>query len=128
MGFMCHKYLLSLLFFLVSFFFFPEEDSPWANICCQSSSFCLKKIHPVLCVCASLPLFCMWVAVTAWPLMSAVGLHPGTKPGPPKRSMENLTSRPLAGPCLSFKCLHGSEVISPFSFLILIFCVFSLLF
>ena len=21
-----------------------EEDCPWANICCQSSSFCLKKI------------------------------------------------------------------------------------
>ena len=23
---------------------FGEEDWPWANICCQSSSFCLRKI------------------------------------------------------------------------------------
>ena len=30
--------LFSILFTTLSFFFFPEEDLPWANICCQSSS------------------------------------------------------------------------------------------
>ena len=46
--------------------FFAEEDSPLANIC------------------ANLPLFCMWVAATAWVPTSGVGLRLGTEPKPPK--------------------------------------------
>ena len=61
-------------------FFFAEEDSPWANIC------------------ANLPLFCIWVATTAWPPTSGVGLHPGTEPGLLKQSVPNLTTRPQGWP------------------------------
>ena len=46
--------LLHMLYDLVFAFlvvFFAEEDSPWADILCQASS------------------FCMWAATTAWPLM-----------------------------------------------------------
>ena len=43
----------------VQFFcLFPEEDSPWANICCQSFSFCLRKIHTEL---TSVPVFFYFV-------------------------------------------------------------------
>ena len=35
-----------------------EEDWPWANICCQSSSFCLRKIVAEL---ASVPVFLYFV-------------------------------------------------------------------
>ena len=62
------------------FSFFAEKDSPWANIC------------------ASLPLFCMWVTATAWLPMSGVGPGPGTKSGPPKQSVPNLTTRPQGQP------------------------------
>ena len=49
----------------LSFFFLCEEDWPWANICCQSSSFCLRKIVAKL---TSVPVFlcCVWDATTAW--------------------------------------------------------------
>ena len=42
-----------------------EEDWPWGNICCQSSSFCLRKIVTDL---TSVPIFLcfMWDATTAW--------------------------------------------------------------
>ena len=42
-----------------------EEDWPWANIHCQSSSFCLRKIVAEL---TSVPIFLyfMWHAATAW--------------------------------------------------------------
>ena len=55
---------------LICFFvcFFTEEDSPGANIC------------------ANLPLFCMWITATAWLDERSVGLCPGSKPRPPKRS------------------------------------------
>ena len=43
--------------------------------------FFLKKIDPEVTSVAKLPLFCMWVAATAWPPMSGVGLCPGTNPG-----------------------------------------------
>ena len=47
-------------------YFFAEEDSPWANVCCQSSSFCLRNICPQLTsvpfyfVCRSLPQHGHW--------------------------------------------------------------------
>ena len=40
----------------------------------------LRKIRPELKFAANLPLFCMWVAATAWPPTSGVGLHLGTEP------------------------------------------------
>ena len=43
---------------LMSYLFFAEEDWPWANICCQSSSFCLGKILPEL---TSVPIFLYFV-------------------------------------------------------------------
>ena len=41
-------------------FFFAEEYSPWANICCQFSSFCLRKIVPEL---TSVPVFLYFLYV-----------------------------------------------------------------
>ena len=64
--------------------FFPEEDSPWANIC------------------ANLPLFCMWVTTTAWMLTNGVGLWPGTEPRPLKWSTPNSTTTPWGW-------LHGHQ-------------------
>ena len=61
-------------------FIFAEENLPWADIC------------------ASLPLFCMWVAATAWLLTSGVGPCLGTKPWLPKWSAPNLTTRPWGWP------------------------------
>ena len=46
------------------YYFLAEEDSPWANIC------------------ATLALFCMWVATTAW-LVSGVGPCLGSEPMDP---------------------------------------------
>ena len=54
----------------------------------------LRTICPWANTCANLPLFCMWVATTAWPPMSGVGLCPGTKPRTLKWSVPNLTTRP----------------------------------
>ena len=71
-------YLIYEIFF--QFLSFAEEDLPQANIC------------------ASLPLFCMWVNTTAWPLTSGVGPCPGTKPRLLKKSAPNLTSRPQGWP------------------------------
>ena len=41
--------------------FSGEEDWPWSNICCQSSSFCLRKIVPEL---TSVPIFLYFVCGT----------------------------------------------------------------
>ena len=38
------------------------------------------------------------VATTAWPLTSGAGPHLGTKPGLPKHSVPNLTTRPWGQP------------------------------
>ena len=43
-----HFTLLFIIYY--SFIYFAAEDSPWANICCQSSSFRI------------------WAAARAWPL------------------------------------------------------------
>ena len=61
-------------------FSFAEEDLPWANIC------------------ASLPLFRVSVATIAWPLMSGIGLCPGTEHGLLKQHALNLTTRPRGQP------------------------------
>ena len=51
--------------YLHYFLFFNEADWPSANIYCQSSSFCLRKIVAEL---TSVPtfLYFMWDATTAW--------------------------------------------------------------
>ena len=41
-----HRKLIMKYHFL--FLSFGEEDWPWANTCCQSSSFCLRKSGPEL--------------------------------------------------------------------------------
>ena len=67
------------VFFCLLCFCFCWGRFTLANICWQSSS------------------FCMWATTTQhdhWQ-KSGVSLCPGTKPGPPKRSMPNLTTRPL---------------------------------
>ena len=61
---------------------FAGEDCSWAN----------TRAH--------LPLFCMWVATTAWLPMSGIGPRPGTEPGPLKQSVLNLTTRPPGWPQL----------------------------
>ena len=57
-------------------FFLAEEDSPWANMCCQPSS------------------FYMWATPNHghWQT-NGVGPFPGIEPEPPKQSMPNLTTR-----------------------------------
>ena len=40
----------------------------------------------------------MWVTATAWPPACGVGPHPGTKPGPRKQSILNLTTGPRGQP------------------------------
>ena len=55
------------------FLFLLEEDSPWANIC------------------ASPPLFHMWVTATVWWLTSGVSPCLGTEPRPLRWSTLNLT-------------------------------------
>ena len=66
--------------FLFYFIFFTEEDSPWANIHCQSFSLFFF-------VCELPAQHGHW----QW---SGVGLHPGTKPRLPKWSTVNLTTGP----------------------------------
>ena len=60
--------------------------------------FLLKKIPPELTSIVNLPLFRMWVATTAWPPMSGVGLCLGTEPRLLKQSVPNLTTRPQGRP------------------------------
>ena len=62
------------------FLFLLEEDLPWGNVC------------------ASLPIFCMWVAAMEWPPMSGVGPCLGTKPRLLKQSAPNLTTGPQGWP------------------------------
>ena len=73
-----YQYMLGSL--ILVFFVVVEEDSPWANMC------------------ASLPVFCVWVAATAWPPTSDVGPNPGTGPRLPKQSVPNFTIRPQGQP------------------------------
>ena len=64
--------LLVVYFVINSLFFVAEEGSPWANICYQSSSFCMRA------------------TATAWPLTkSDVGPCLGAEPRPPKQSVLN---------------------------------------
>ena len=78
-----------------------EEDWPWANICCQSSSFCLRMIVTEL---TSTPIFLyfMWDATTAcldkWCYVRAQDLNPWT-PGCQSRvhELNHYTTRLAPG-------------------------------
>ena len=59
---------------LKSSFSFDEEDSSWANICCQSSILYVGCHHSMA--------------------MTGVVLHLGTEHGLPKQREPNLTTRP----------------------------------
>ena len=61
------------------FIYFVEEDSPGANIC------------------ASLPLFFMWVAITSWLPTSGIGPRSGSKPGPLSRALQTQALGHTAG-------------------------------
>ena len=79
---------------------FCEEDRPWANICCQSSSFCLRKIVPEL---MSLPIFLCFIYEMP-PQHSLRVVHRsarGTrtcKPWTPEAEHRNLTTPPPVWP------------------------------
>ena len=74
------------------FFFFAEADLAWANICCQSSSFCLRKR-----LCQSSAILYV-VTTAAWLLVSGVGPCLGSEPRLQKQSAPNLTTRPPGQP------------------------------
>ena len=76
-GLSCALFYVQFVFSFLCFFF-PEEDSLWADIC------------------ANLPLFCLWVAVIAWQPASGVCLCPGSEPRLLKEGMPNLTTRQQA--------------------------------
>ena len=80
-----------LWFMLVSFLYFlGGRDWPWANICCQSSSFSLRKTSLEL---TSMPIFLSFICgmpATAWLDKQCIGPHPGSelvKPGVPKENV-----------------------------------------
>ena len=72
-----------------------EKDWPWANICCQSSSFCLRKIVAHWAnICASLPLFYMGCHHSmAW--WAVLGLCPRSKPMNPGQLKLSVKTYPL---------------------------------
>ena len=79
-----------------------EENWPWVNICCQSSSFCLRKIVPDL---TSVPVFLYFVCgmLPQHDLMKC--LHPGSKPMNPRPLKWSTWTQPLchwAGPYATF--------------------------
>lgn len=57
----CKTYVFCFVVLQFAFSFFCEEDWSWANICCQPSSFCLRKIGPEL---TSLPVFLSFICGT----------------------------------------------------------------
>ena len=75
--------------------FFTEEDLPWDNICCQSSSFLLGEDYPWANICANPPPLYMWVPTTAW-LTSGVGLLPGSELANPGRRSRVHWTQPLS--------------------------------
>ena len=81
-------------------FIFCEEDWPWANICCQSSSFCLRKIVPEL---TSVPisLYFVYGMPPQHGLMSGVEVcaqDPTQEPRDAEVECANLTTTPLGWP------------------------------
>ena len=80
----------------------------------------LRKICSELTSVASLPVFCMWVTATAWPLMSCVGTCPRTKPRLPKWSALILTTRPWGQALIIF--FNGRMKNCVFRFLFVICC------
>ena len=72
--------------------------------CCFCFFFLVRKIGPELTSVANLPLFCMWVALTAWLDEQCVGPCVGSEPanpGPPKQNV-NLITMPLGWPLPCF--------------------------
>ena len=113
------KYLI-LPFYLPSFgfwfcLFFGEEDSPWANIHCQASSFFLQEEDcPWATICANLPLLCSWDASTAW-LMSGISPHLGSQPGNPRPPTARPRGQPLYPVLLVgwfFVCFFVRKIVS----------------
>ena len=100
-----------------------EEHWPWANICCQSSSFCLRKIVPEL---TSVPviLYFMWDTATVWLGEQRVRPRWGSGPATLRLLKWSVQTEPLCqraalkvflkifissskhfSPCSSFACL-----------------------
>ena len=85
------------------------EDCPWANICCQSSSFCLRKIIPEL---TSVPIFLYFFYVgcchsMAW--WAACGCASGIQTCEPRAAKAEYTKpnnaigpAPLSSPFCTF--------------------------
>ena len=87
------------------FVVFCEKDWLWVNICCPSSSFCLRKIVAEL---TSMPIFLYFVCGTLpqHGLMSGSFLCPGSEPvntDPPKQSGQ--TQLLCHGDCPQNNCL-----------------------
>ena len=89
---------LSFLFSF-SFFFFCEEDWPLANICCHSSSFCLRKIVTELTTVQSSLLYVEHCYSTAW--WAVCRSVPRIRPCEPKAAKAecmNFTTTPPGWP------------------------------
>ena len=63
---------------------FGEEDCPWANIYCQSSSFLLEEDYPWANICASLPLFLDVGCLHSMADEQSVNPHQESKPVNPR--------------------------------------------
>ena len=85
------RHICKAFYFFSFSFVFAEEDSSWANICCQSSS--LFLFHVSCCL-----------------QTSGKGLCLQIKPRPPKQSMLNLTTEP-PGLALHFTFLKYFDVV-----------------
>ena len=93
--------------------FFGEEDWPRANICCQSSSFCLRKIVPeLMCV----PVFLCFLYVgychsMAWWAVcrSAPRIH--CRPKAAEAEHTNLTTMPPGWPLFGNKTVLSTDII-----------------
>ena len=85
-------------FFILFIYCFGEEDWSWAQICCQSSSSCVRKIIAELTSAPIVLQFCMWDATTAWLDELCVDLHSGSEPvnpGASEAEHTNLNTMPL---------------------------------
>ena len=87
---------------------FGEEDWPWANICCESSSFCLRKMVSEL---TSVPIFPVFYvgcchSMTWW---AVSGQCPGSEPVNPQPPKWNAWTSPpwhCASPLMKFLMPH----------------------
>ena len=81
--------------FLSFVLYFGEKYWPWANIHCRSSCFLLEEDCPWANICASLPLFYMWVATRAWLDEWCVDPHSGSIPANPRSPKWSAQTQPL---------------------------------